>query len=409
MLLPGCKSPRKTPTTNPTLEQPVQMVTAAPGELHGLPSSSPILPGTSEVAGIETQPPLPGAALVAASQTVTASPSATPCTVPSGWVIYSIQPGDTLGWLAEQTKSTVGKLKQANCLESDLIIAYESIYLPRRPPAQAAGAPGPAPSLPGGGPGPTRLPIVDCNASLSCIIQGAKLDVLAGGPGNPSSYEPCKGNGEPPRIEIHGGTINPISQGDRTFFYACNFTVSGGVIAQAIPDDGSAPINLKTYPFHPALNLDRGLAQAVIDFPVTPDTKVETYTIHVSVGTQSATPIPIEVVPSDVNQSWILPVPLVGSPGDTFQVYYVNYPVATNITSILFSAEPPGVRPSYTDMIPRLSWTFPITESLIVSGTTPAEPRGWTMMQYKFPIPAQINTYAIADLDRHGRSLLWIK
>jgi hypothetical protein len=57
-----------------------------------------------------------------------------PCPIPVGWVQYTLQGGDTLGDLAQQTDSSVNDLVTANCLENaDSILSGQVIYLPREP------------------------------------------------------------------------------------------------------------------------------------------------------------------------------------------------------------------------------------------------------------------------------------
>jgi hypothetical protein len=53
---------------------------------------------------------------------------------PADWVGYIIEPGDSLGLLAEQTGSTVDQLVTANCLDNpDAITIGTVIFLPRIP------------------------------------------------------------------------------------------------------------------------------------------------------------------------------------------------------------------------------------------------------------------------------------
>jgi hypothetical protein len=62
------------------------------------------------------------------------TPKPTTCGPPSGWVIYIVRRGDNLFRLARRTKTTVPKLKKANCLVSDTIYAGQELYLPFIPP-----------------------------------------------------------------------------------------------------------------------------------------------------------------------------------------------------------------------------------------------------------------------------------
>jgi LysM repeat protein len=63
------------------------------------------------------------------------APTATkiPCGPPFGWVIYIVQPGDTLYSIAQAFGTTVTALQQANCLgSSTLIRAGQRLYVPYR-------------------------------------------------------------------------------------------------------------------------------------------------------------------------------------------------------------------------------------------------------------------------------------
>ena len=62
-------------------------------------------------------------------------PTTTPvrCGAPSNWVIYIVQPGDTLYNIALRTNSTVSQLKYANCLTSDTIRNGQKLHVPFQP------------------------------------------------------------------------------------------------------------------------------------------------------------------------------------------------------------------------------------------------------------------------------------
>lgn len=111
-LAAGCNLSRNppTPTARPTLTLPV----AGTPALTLIPSVTPIsltplAPGTGGTTG--------GA-----------------CPPPAGWVAYVIEPGDTLGVLAEATGTTVDALVRANCLtDASRINVGQTIYLPVDP------------------------------------------------------------------------------------------------------------------------------------------------------------------------------------------------------------------------------------------------------------------------------------
>src|SRR5690606_24521273 len=63
------------------------------------------------------------------------------CTLPPGWTTYVVQRGDTLFRIALAVGSTVGELRDANCLQNvDNIYAETTLFVPRAPtrPVQPA-------------------------------------------------------------------------------------------------------------------------------------------------------------------------------------------------------------------------------------------------------------------------------
>ncbi len=53
---------------------------------------------------------------------------------PAGWIPYTVEPGDSMGLLAEQTSSTIQELVAGNCLDNpDQIFVGQVLYVPRQP------------------------------------------------------------------------------------------------------------------------------------------------------------------------------------------------------------------------------------------------------------------------------------
>lgn len=53
---------------------------------------------------------------------------------PSGWIQYTVENGDTLSLLAEQTSSTMNEIMTGNCLDNpDQLFVEQVIFLPRQP------------------------------------------------------------------------------------------------------------------------------------------------------------------------------------------------------------------------------------------------------------------------------------
>jgi LysM repeat protein len=101
-------------TTTPT-QTSTQIPTPTPSETPTL--QQVILPMDSPTAQAPTGTSSP-------------SPSPTSCPPPSGWTLYTIQPGDTLGDLAIRYKKTSSEIIYANCLATSSLIPGMVIYLP---------------------------------------------------------------------------------------------------------------------------------------------------------------------------------------------------------------------------------------------------------------------------------------
>lgn len=61
--------------------------------------------------------------------------------VPEGWLLYTVQPGDTLASLAGATQSTVADLAAANCLSADQLSGGMQILVPQQPTTTLCGPP----------------------------------------------------------------------------------------------------------------------------------------------------------------------------------------------------------------------------------------------------------------------------
>ena len=61
-------------------------------------------------------------------------PTQTNCSPQTGWPVYTVVAGDTLGVIAQRTGSTVAQLVTANCLSNaELIYVGQKLYVPRLP------------------------------------------------------------------------------------------------------------------------------------------------------------------------------------------------------------------------------------------------------------------------------------
>jgi LysM repeat protein len=116
--------------------------------------------------------PLPTFTALPTATSITGGSSSTtvPCLgAPASWVAYIVQPGDTLGLLAQRTGATITQLASANCISNPNVLSLgQVIRLPRLPIAPTI-TPQPQPVIRWGGNPPNLLchvvPVV-ANAAL---------------------------------------------------------------------------------------------------------------------------------------------------------------------------------------------------------------------------------------------------
>ncbi len=115
-------TPSDTPTATFTLVPLLPAVTSGPP----VPSDPPptgILPTKASVVTAVPLPPLPGTTVALVT------PGGTPCTLRSGWVVYTVQQGDTLFSISRQAGVTLAELQQANCILNPATIYQGQLLL----------------------------------------------------------------------------------------------------------------------------------------------------------------------------------------------------------------------------------------------------------------------------------------
>ncbi|MBI4730934.1 MAG: LysM peptidoglycan-binding domain-containing protein [Chloroflexi bacterium] len=75
-------------------------------------------------------PPPPSPTVPSPTTTLTLPPPPTTCPPPAGWVAYGVQFGDTLEVLATRYHTSAEMLLQANCLVSDSLLPDSVLYVP---------------------------------------------------------------------------------------------------------------------------------------------------------------------------------------------------------------------------------------------------------------------------------------
>lgn len=107
--------------TSPSLT-PTEITIAVPAATEVLPTNTLLPTGTPEPTSTATQ-----------HRTSTSTPATvqpTSCGAPAGWVVYTVQVGDTLSSIAATHGITLTQLQTANCLTSTEIYVGQQLYVP---------------------------------------------------------------------------------------------------------------------------------------------------------------------------------------------------------------------------------------------------------------------------------------
>jgi LysM repeat protein len=120
------RAPGRTPSATPYAVQQRDVTVILP-LITALPSATPQptqeLPTPEIITVVPTGTPVTNGSVLP-----------TPCQPPAGWVRIVIQAGETLARLASSTGTTVEALRIANCLSGTTILAGQSLWVPSAPP-----------------------------------------------------------------------------------------------------------------------------------------------------------------------------------------------------------------------------------------------------------------------------------
>jgi LysM repeat protein len=145
-----------------------------------------------------------------------ALPTATPCALspPLGWGLYTAQADDTLSGLADARGTSVDEVARVNCLPSTSIMVGDELYLPLLP------TPVPAPS-------PTSAPAVALVPTAAPAAPAAPA-VAPAAPGAPAAAPAAPGGGGAPASDVtlfgagpFGLKITPLTPGSPNDCFAC--------------------------------------------------------------------------------------------------------------------------------------------------------------------------------------------
>lgn len=348
-------------------------------------------------------------------------PTPTPCvpSLPTGWGLHTVQTNDTLFGLAVARGITIDEVLRVNCLTSSVIQVGQQLYLPILPTPTPTDTPT-ATATAIATPTPTLIPLPISQAPLSSQFglgapsaaapqtapvsqppnTGALVDsnwnkrdetlnpisIALGNPGgvhlpcqSPKSSQTKTPTPTPdplsppptptPWISVSTDILPPSSvqydleQGQREYYYACNFPDPATLTARIIGPEGSYPLNLQLYlPLEPfRFGMRIGQPQGVVAFNAVCDSPLSSevnYTLVIEDRQGGYAEQPFKVKPSTIR--WILTVPQAGPPGTDFQVYYCGFTGQTDqyIDSHLFydTTDKPPPPNSSTNAIHATSW-----------------------------------------------------
>jgi LysM repeat protein len=268
-------------------------------------------------------------------------PTSTPCGAPTGWIVYAVQPGDTLSRLALATGVGQDAIKRANCLNDDLIVIGQPLSLPfaPAPPAQAtqpgaasiAVAPPTAPARP-----PTEPTTPACASDFSC--RNPSLPVLPmADVGSPNESDtPCTDAGGNP---LPSGTLaiwwpqapkTIFAPGERAEFFPCEFPNANTLQAQLVgPDSFNKALELTFTTRH-------SVTYPMFAWDLLCKTTAGDYRIIVTDHQGHRAERVFQVTPQAQSSPTILVIPPAGPPGTKFQVYFCNYPPEFKLIVNLF-------------------------------------------------------------------------
>lgn len=170
-----------------------------PGELVWL--TLQILPGQADVVqGVS--------AVVQEPEPAEPDPTPIPCTPrrPAGWQYYTVQRGDTISELAQSSGSSTRAVAGANCLDSNLIIAGQMLFLPSVAQPTAVVAPTVETTAE-----PTNEPTVEPTAEITAVPGAETTADATPAPANEPPAEPTVEATAEPTVEATIDATAPVT------------------------------------------------------------------------------------------------------------------------------------------------------------------------------------------------------
>jgi LysM repeat protein len=337
-------------------------------------------------------------------------------TLPEGWITYVVRGGDTLFSLAATRGTTVDEVKRVNCLVSDALRVGQNLYLPLLQQLPS-GSPGcTTPDCIGRGVGevvivpvPGTTPLALCSPFV-CKTQSGVDDmvVLAGAPNDPVNRKPCTPQQGGPWIDAvgHKSEIDParprvLELGERSYFFACEFPAGITTAVITMSNGTTQLITLADSVLHPDLDSD---SNPFVAWAAKPTHPIGSYELSI-VGVPDFPPFAFQVVKP--TREHILAVPVAGSPGSNFEMYYVNFPIDSVAQIDLYEEDKPAVL-THTlsfrrnDLI-RIDQPFTQPELSSLSNL------GWALGTFQTAANYPLAAYGAAYDNRRIFTLFWLR
>lgn len=385
LALPGCK--RGTPEAEPTADQGLPAANVPAANLPAGETAAPVvLTATASAGGAQPEGSKPAAAPSPTARKATP----TACQLPPDWVVYTILPGDTLWSLASSIGSSVDEIKRGNCKDDDRLVAYETIHLPKRPPARPAAPQAPAST------------VDPCASIFSCA--SASLPSLAlpvGGP-NEGTFIPCDDGKTGPRIDFGGLRSSPenltVRISKETFFFTCGFDHPENLRAWMTGPGDAGDLKIEGIEILPpgAVKDSVAASQKVVAWYPACDLAEGAYTLYVSDDHQTGTQ---RVDLKKNNYATIMVKPKVVRQGTDFDIFYCGYSAARDTAVQIDLFRSTGKKQGNLWLYDHLrSWDVRITS------------QGWFRQRQIVPFSTPADLYVLEDHpdDLDGEVYFWI-
>jgi hypothetical protein len=246
----------------------------------------------------------------------------------------------------------------------------------------------------------------------ACATPGAPLVLATGGGNEDPNFEPCKLPEQNPWLNIDDWDPSPgfqLQVGQRFYIHACDFP-QNVVSAQVVFPGETTAREVMFSTTHPNPELKMYNSKAVIDFPALPTRPTGNYRITVKDESGKQASVDINVTLPDPNKTppnrppFILVVPASGYPGDSFQVYYVWFPMDTSPPFKLFgeALAEPGESHRLTE---RSTWQVLFYEPFV--GAVAAG-FGWATTSLSMPAELSPGIYAVSNEDQSVQNSFWL-